>query len=84
MRNPDQFFHIIQSSDKFIYVLDFYYNKHFKKFQSHIYKDLTNRILKHSYNMNLEEIIIGKKIDTKLVLKMMENKIEEDDLKGYI
>jgi hypothetical protein len=34
--------------------------------------------------MNLEEIIIGKKLDTKLVLKMMENKIEENDLKGYL
>jgi len=34
--------------------------------------------------MNLEEIIIGKKLDTKLVLKMVENKIEENDLKGYL
>ena len=84
MKNPDLFFYIIQSSDKFIYVLDFYYNKHFKNFQSHIYRDFHNRILKQSYNMNLEEIIIGKKLDTKLVLKMVENKIEENDLKGYL
>ena len=84
MKNPDLFFYIIQSSDKFIYVLDFYYNMHFKKFQSHIYKDLHNSILKHSYNMNLEEIIMGKKIDTKLVLKFIDGKIEENDLKGYL
>ncbi|HQJ56581.1 MAG TPA: hypothetical protein PLH46_02955 [Caldisericia bacterium] len=84
MRNPDQFFHIIQSSDKFTFYYDNEYtNKVLNRYQKFIYTDVQNYIMNNTTTRK-HESIIEKKFNSDLQHLFLKRLILPQDLKGYL
>jgi len=87
MKNPTNFIYLIESETSFVIYLHYLQTKDIiskiKNYKEFIYLEHTNNPLKRCGD-DKHNFIMDKTLNLDLYKKFLHNKIEENDLKGYL